>query len=92
VSEVSQFHETRVRSLTKTISWRCCAVMNSFAVLTATTSSRPLTNAIAMNVTGFFVFYLFERIWNQIHWGRIPLKAGDQRDSNQQYESHKSPH
>ena len=78
MNEVAQnFNETRVRSLTKTVSWRCCAVLNSFAVLTATTTSRPLINAIAMNVTGFFVFYFFERVWNQIGWGRIPVETND---------------
>ncbi len=70
-----KFEETRARSLTKTVSWRCCAVLNSFTILTVTTTSRPLTNAIAMNITGFFVFYLFERFWNQIDWGRVPLAA-----------------
>ena len=78
MNEGHPFRETRARSLTKTISWRCCAVLNSFAVLAATTSSRPLTNAIAMNITGFFVFYLFERLWNQIGWGRIPVNVGDE--------------
>ncbi len=69
------FRETRVRSLTKTIAWRCCAVVNSFLVLVVTTSTQPLVNALAMNVTGFFLFYLFERGWNLVHWGRIPLEV-----------------
>ena len=68
----TSFEETRVRSLTKTVSWRCCAVLNSFSILMMTPTSHPLTNALAMNVTGFLVFYLFERIWNQIKWGRVP--------------------
>ena len=65
------FRETPARSLTKTVSWRCCAILNSFIVLTWSTTSRPIVNAVAMNITGFFVFYLFERIWNRIQWGRI---------------------
>ena len=71
---MAKFNETRVRSLTKTVPWRCCAVMNSYLVLTLTTSTRPLTNAILMNVTGFAVFYIFERVWNKVHWGRIPVE------------------
>ena len=66
------FKETRIRSLSKTVSWRCVAVMNSFTILSMAFSEHPLTNAIAMNISGFCVFYFFERIWNMIHWGRIP--------------------
>lgn len=66
------FKETRIRSLSKTISWRCVAVLNSFTILSMAFSEHPFTNAIAMNISGFCVFYFFERIWNLIHWGRIP--------------------
>jgi uncharacterized membrane protein len=68
------FRETRLRSFTKTITWRSCALTNSYLVLLASTSTQPLVNALAMNVTGFLLFYLFERVWNLIHWGRIPLE------------------
>jgi len=71
VSDATNFKETRVRSLTKTVSWRCVAVVNSFTILTMTPTDRPLTNAIAMNISGFLVFYFFERIWNIIKWGRV---------------------
>ena len=70
------FQETRCRSLTKTVSWRACAVLNSFTILTLTPTARPITNAIAMNVTGFFVFYLFERLWNRVGWGREHVDEG----------------
>ncbi|NND96607.1 MAG: DUF2061 domain-containing protein [Pirellulaceae bacterium] len=73
-NSVDGFEETRTRSLTKTVSWRCCAVLNSFTILVVTPTSRPIVNAIAMNVTGFCVFYFFERIWNQVAWGRLPKK------------------
>lgn len=75
MSDSKHFTETRVRSLTKTVSWRFVAVMNSFTILTLSFSERPLTNAIAMNISGFFAFYIFERVWNMIYWGRIPGDA-----------------
>lgn len=68
---VTKFEETRARSLSKTISWRCVAVTNSFCILLMTPTSHPLINAVAMNMTGFVVFYLFERIWNRVGWGRV---------------------
>ncbi|TWU04295.1 DUF2061 domain-containing protein [Stieleria varia] len=73
------FQETKARSLTKTVSWRCVAVLNSFLILTMKFSDQAFVNALAMNVTGFVVFYFFERIWNRVKWGRIPsggLTAG----------------
>ena len=55
--------------------------MNSFTILTLAFSERPLTNAIAMNISGFLVFYLFERIWNMIYWGRIPTDPPNELSS-----------
>ena len=62
--------ETKTRSVVKTISWRFIAVMNSFLVLTLSSTSSPILNAIYMNITGFIVFYLFERICNKIQKGK----------------------
>lgn len=36
-----------------------------------TPTDRPLSNAIAVNISGFLVFYFFERIWNIIKWDRV---------------------
>lgn len=65
------FKETKTRSLTKTIVWRLIAVTNSFLVLLISTSKEPLWNAVYMNLTGLFIFYFYERIWNKISWGKI---------------------
>ena len=64
--------ETKTRSLTKTIAWRIVATLNSFLVLVYLSSVLPtnLGKAIAMNITGFFVYYIYERIWNVIKWGK----------------------
>ena len=78
------FRETRTRSLTKTVSWRAVAVMNSFSILLVSPTDRPLANAVAMNITGFCVYYMFERVWNKIGWGRTPVK-------NEPRESHCEP-
>lgn len=63
--------ETKKRTLFKTISWRIVAILNSFLVLTVDITDSNLWNAIYMNITGFVVFYVFDRIWSKINYGRI---------------------
>ena len=62
--------ETKKRTLIKTVSWRIFAVLNSFLILTFNITDDNFLNAIYMNITGFCVFFLFERIWSKINYGR----------------------
>lgn len=62
--------ESKKRTLFKTVSWRVVAVLNSFLVLTINLTDNNLYNAIFMNITGFFVYFFFERIWSKINYGR----------------------
>lgn len=62
--------ETKKRTLFKTISWRFIATLNSFSILTIHITDSNLLNAIIMNFTGFCMFYVFERIWSGIDYGR----------------------
>ena len=65
------FIETKKRTILKTISWRLVAILNSFLVLTVNLTDNNFLNALYMNITGFVVFYMFERIWNKIKYGRL---------------------
>lgn len=62
--------ETKKRTLIKTISWRLVAILNSFLVLTINITDSNIWNAIYMNITGFVIYYLFDRIWSKINFGR----------------------
>tara|TARA_B100000780_G_C20978615_1_gene390952 strand:- start:503 stop:712 length:210 start_codon:yes stop_codon:yes gene_type:complete len=62
--------ETKKRTLIKTVTWRIFAVLNSFLILTFNITDDNFLNAIYMNITGFCVFFLFERIWSKINYGR----------------------
>jgi len=64
------FVETKKRTIYKTISWRLVAILNSFLVLTMNITDNNFLNALYMNITGFVVFYVFERIWNKIKYGK----------------------
>tara|TARA_Y100000741_G_scaffold207861_1_gene158236 strand:+ start:1943 stop:2143 length:201 start_codon:yes stop_codon:yes gene_type:complete len=64
------FVESKKRTISKTISWRIVAILNSFLVLSIEVTEDNFLNALYMNITGFCVYYLFERIWNRIQWGK----------------------
>jgi len=63
--------ETKKRTLFKTLSWRMVAVINSFLVLSFNITDNNFLNALYMNITGFIVYFVFERIWSKINYGRI---------------------
>jgi len=65
--------ETKKRSLIKTIAWRVAATLNSFLVLFYFSGmvESNLGKAVIMNITGFFIYYMYERVWNCIKWGKI---------------------
>ena len=62
--------ETRKRTIIKTITWRIVAIFNSWIILSMSLTTSNLTNALLMNITGFFAFYFFERVWNNVKYGR----------------------
>jgi uncharacterized membrane protein len=64
------FIETKKRTILKTISWRMVAILNSFLVLTVNITDSNFLNALYMNITGFVIYYGFERIWNKIKYGK----------------------
>lgn len=65
------FQETKKRSIYKAVSWRVVALMNSWIVLSLSFTESNFWNAFTMNVIGFFLYFIFERIWNKIKYGRI---------------------
>jgi uncharacterized membrane protein len=64
--------ETKARSIAKTIGWRVVATTNSFVVslLFFGELLAAGTAAVLMNISGFFIMYLWERIWNKVQWGK----------------------
>ena len=62
--------ETKKRTIFKTASWRLVAILNSFLVLSFNISDNNFLNALYMNITGFCLYYLFDRIWSKINYGR----------------------
>lgn len=65
------FKETKKRSIYKALSWRVVAVLNSWSVLALVITESSFWNAILMNISGFVLYFGFERIWNKIKYGRV---------------------
>jgi hypothetical protein len=61
--------ETKKRTIVKSATWRLIATANSFAILSVGLNHN-LYSAILMNITGFIIYYIFERIFNKIQWGK----------------------
>jgi|TARA_B000000609_G_C24018133_1_gene263872 uncharacterized membrane protein len=60
------------RSIAKAITWRITASLDTFVIAWIITGSIELGGFIAgvEAVTKIFIYYVHERIWNRIKWGR----------------------
>ena len=66
--------ETRLRSLAKTFAYRAVASALLAGITLAYTGSLVETGAITIifTVTATIAYYLLERAWDSINWGRTP--------------------
>jgi len=75
--------ETKTRSLLKSLIWRIIAILNSFIILVSDVSERAIINALYMNISGFIIYYFFERACNRISYGKVySQKIGDSNDKS----------
>jgi len=67
------FHETHQRTLVKTLVWRIMATVISWASLYFFTEQALQSTKIAATaaVFGTVTYYIYERLWNGVHWGRM---------------------
>ena len=65
--------ESHSRSLAKAVSWRATGTADTFIISFFITGEFKLAGAIALTevVTKIGLFWLHERIWNKVRWGRI---------------------
>lgn len=65
-------YETKIRSFLKSIIWRIIATINGIlgAYLFTHNILESVKIGIFANFTGFILYYLHERFWNKIKWGR----------------------
>ncbi len=65
-------YDSHARSLVKAISWRVIAFVITFIVVYVVTKEATLSIwvAIVANVLKTIFYYLHERTWNKITWGK----------------------
>ena len=70
------FHEKHSRSIVKAITYRCLIVLSDSIVVYIITKRLDITVGF-IGVTSLIntaLYFLHERAWNGIHWGKSPLK------------------
>ena len=65
-------NDTAVRSLAKAVSWRVTGTIDTFVISWIITGHVLLATGIAFTeiMTKIALFWLHERVWNKISWGR----------------------
>lgn len=65
-------NDTPVRSLAKAVSWRVTGTVDTFLISWLITGQVLIASGIAFTeiMTKIVLFWLHERVWNQIGWGR----------------------
>ena len=65
-------NDSAVRSLTKAISWRVTGTIDTFIISWFITGQVLIASGIAFTeiMTKIVLFWLHERVWNKISWGK----------------------
>lgn len=69
------FQETQKRTILKTILWRVIATLITWTVLFLYTGQIKESIKITLTaaLAGMIAYYIYERIWNAIHWEKISI-------------------
>jgi uncharacterized membrane protein len=67
-----KFFEHSKRSIVKTLTYRFVIVISTLLITYSLTHEIQLTLGIvfAANLTNTILYFIHERIWNRIHWGK----------------------
>ncbi len=67
-----RFFEHYKRSLTKAVTFRIIALCADFLVINALTQKSEVALGIIIltNSSSTILYFLHERVWNRIHWGK----------------------
>ena len=66
------FYETKTRTVVKAILWRIVATLITWGTVYYYTRklSESIELTIVAAVIGIIAYYIYERVWNRIQWGK----------------------
>jgi uncharacterized membrane protein len=72
ITNPEPIREARSRSIIKSLTWRAIATSTTMALAYAATGDLKIAGAIgaADVVIKLFFYYIHERAWGRVHWGR----------------------
>jgi uncharacterized membrane protein len=70
--KLARWTETHSRSLAKAVSWRTTGSIDTFLVAFLITGSPKMAGSVAVTeiLTKILIYYLHERVWACIPWGK----------------------
>lgn len=71
-----KFKETRIRSIVKSLSFRTLIIIADLIVIYLLTKRVTTTIALTIltNVVSTVFYFLHERFWNRVTWGRLSIR------------------
>ncbi len=75
--------DSHIRSLVKAVSWRVVGSLDTFLLALLFTGSGKFAVSIATAeaLTKVVLFYLHERAWRKVRWGRLEAKPAESREA-----------
>lgn len=72
MAELNSVNDSHSRSIVKALTWRATGSLDTFVLSFFITGSLHLASGIAASelVTKIVLFWLHERVWNKIKWGK----------------------
>lgn len=72
---MTRFHEKTVRSFIKAVTFRVLIVVTDSVVIYMVTKRLDLTIGVIIlsNISSTLIYFVHERIWNNIHWGKAQI-------------------
>ena len=72
LSHLIRSTETHARSIVKAISWRATGSLDTFILTALITGSSKIAGGVALAeiLTKTALYYMHERVWGTISWGR----------------------
>lgn len=71
-----RFHEDIKRSVTKALTFRALVICTDLVIVYTLTKRIDITLAVLIfsNLASTLLYFLHERLWNRVHWGKKKKK------------------